>query len=45
MVITLVFMQFGMPPLGHTIKTIFIAFQIFDLQIHLLLIFYKRVYE
>ena len=42
MVSTLVLMWFGMHPLGHTIKTN-IAFQIFDIQLHSLLIFYKRV--
>ena len=42
MVSTLVLMRFGMPPLGHSIKTNFIAFQIFDLQIHSLLTFYKK---
>ena len=30
MVSTLVLMRFGMSPFGYTIKTNFIAFQIFD---------------
>ena len=42
MVSTILLINFGWPPLEHTIKTSFITFQIVDLEI---LIFFKRVWD
>ena len=41
MVSTLVLIYFDRPPLGHTIKANFITIQAVDLEIYLILIFYK----
>ena len=42
MVGTLILIYFGIPPLGHTVKTNFITSQIVNLQIRSILIFYKK---
>ena len=45
MVMTLVLIYFGRPPLGHTIKTNFKTFQTVDLEIFSIFIFHKRAWN
>ena len=41
----LILIYFGRPPLGHAIKTNFVTFQVVDLDLCSILIYYKRVQD